>query len=35
MGAEIVVAVDLAWGTVLTGTVAAAGFGIGRWLGVG
>jgi len=31
----VVVAVDLAWGTVLTGTVAAAGFGIGRWLGVG
>ncbi len=30
-----VVVVDLAWGTVLTGTVAAAGWGIGRWLGVG
>lgn len=30
----IVVAVDLAWGTVLTGTVAAAGYGIGRWLGI-
>ncbi len=27
------VAVDLAWGMVLTGTVAAAGFGIARWLG--
>lgn len=31
----IVVALDLAWGTVLTGTVAAAGFGLGRWLGIG
>lgn len=31
----VVVAVDLAWGTVLTGTVAAAGFGLGRWLGLG
>lgn len=28
------VAVDLVWGTVLTAGVAAAGFGIGRWLGV-
>jgi uncharacterized membrane protein len=27
-----VVLVDLAWGVVLTGSVAAAGFGIGRWL---
>ncbi len=31
----IVVVVDLAWGTVLTATVAAAGFGFGRWLGLG
>lgn len=31
----IVVAVDLAWGTALTATVAAAGFGFGRWLGLG
>ncbi|GMV05921.1 MAG: hypothetical protein AMXMBFR53_21980 [Gemmatimonadota bacterium] len=29
-----VVVVDLAWGTVLTGTVSAAGFVLGRWLGV-
>ena len=29
------VAVDLIWGTVLTGSVAAAGYGFGRWLGVG
>ncbi len=28
------VAVDLVWGTVLTGGVAAAGWGFGRWLGV-
>jgi len=31
----IVVGVDLLWGTVLTATVASAGFGIGRWLGMG
>jgi len=30
-----VVAVDLAWGTVLTAGVSAAGYGLGRWLGVG
>ena len=30
-----VVAVDLVWGTVLTGSVAAAGFAAGRWLGMG
>lgn len=30
-----VVAVDLVWGTVLTGSVAAAGYGAGRWLGLG
>jgi uncharacterized membrane protein len=29
------VVVDLIWGTVLTGTVAAAGYGFGRWLGIG
>lgn len=28
------VVVDLAWGTVLTGSVAAAGYLLGRWLGV-
>lgn len=31
----IVVAVDLVWGTVLTAAVASAGYGIGRWLGMG
>jgi uncharacterized membrane protein len=30
-----VVIVDLIWGTVLTGSVAAAGFAAGQWLGVG
>jgi uncharacterized membrane protein len=30
----VVVVVDMIWGTVLTATVAAAGFGIGRWLGL-
>lgn len=29
-----VVVVDLLWGTVLTAAVAAAGFGVGRWLGL-
>jgi uncharacterized membrane protein len=29
-----VVAVDLVWGTVLTGSVATAGFYAGRWLGM-
>lgn len=28
-----VVIADMAWGTILTGSVAAAGYGIGRWLG--
>ena len=28
-----VVVVDIAWGTVLTGAVAAAGYGFGQWLG--
>jgi uncharacterized membrane protein len=28
----VVVVVDLAWGTVLTGTVSAVGYGAGRWL---
>ncbi len=28
----VVVAVDLVWGTVLTASVAAAGYGIGQWL---
>ena len=27
-----VVVVDMAWGTILTASVAAAGYGIGRWL---
>jgi uncharacterized membrane protein len=31
----IVVAVDLAWGASLTSVVAAAGYGFGRWLGLG
>jgi uncharacterized membrane protein len=30
-----VVIVDLAWGTALTAAVAAAGYGIGRWIGIG
>ena len=30
----IVVAVDLLWGMVLTAGVSAAGFGLGRWLGI-
>jgi uncharacterized membrane protein len=30
-----VVIVDLVWGTVLTGSVAAAGFAAGRWRGMG
>lgn len=30
----IVVAVDLVWGTVLTGTVSAIGYFAGRWLGL-
>jgi uncharacterized membrane protein len=30
-----VVVVDLVWGTTLTGAVAAAGYGIGRWIGIG
>jgi hypothetical protein len=29
------VPVDLIWGTVLTASVATAGFAFGRWLGVG
>jgi uncharacterized membrane protein len=31
----VVVVVDLVWGMVLTTLVSAAGFGLGRWLGVG
>lgn len=31
----VVVVVDLIWGMVLTTAVSAAGFGLGRWLGVG
>lgn len=31
----VVVAVDLAWGTVLTSCVAVGGYGLGRWLGIG
>jgi len=30
----LVVVVDLVWGTVLTAGVAAASFGLGRWLGI-
>ena len=30
-----VVVVDLAWGSVLTASVSAAGYGLARWLGVG
>jgi uncharacterized membrane protein len=30
-----VVVVDMAWGTVLTATVASAGYVIGNWLGMG
>jgi uncharacterized membrane protein len=30
-----VVVVDMVWGVFLTGSVAAAGYGIGRWLGIG
>jgi uncharacterized membrane protein len=29
----IVVYVDLVWGVVLTASVSAAGYGLGRWLG--
>lgn len=29
-----VVVIDIAWGTVLTGTVAAAGYFAGQWLGI-
>ncbi len=31
----VVVVVDMIWGTVLSTTVTAAGYGIGRWLGMG
>lgn len=31
----VVVVVDLCWGTLLTGGVAAAGWAVGRWLGLG
>ena len=27
-----VVITDLAWGAILTGSIAAAGFGFGKWL---
>jgi uncharacterized membrane protein len=30
----IVVVVDLFWGAALTATVSAAGYGLGRWLGI-
>jgi uncharacterized membrane protein len=30
-----VVVVDMVWGTVLSGVVSAAGFGLGRWLDLG
>ena len=31
----VVVVVDLIWGACLSATVTAAGYGIGRWLGIG
>jgi uncharacterized membrane protein len=31
----LVVVVDLVWGTCLSASVTAAGYGIGRWLGIG
>jgi len=31
----VVAVVDMAWGTIVTAAVAAAGLGIGRWLGLG
>jgi uncharacterized membrane protein len=31
---SVVVAVDMVWGTCLSAAVAAAGYGIGRWLGL-
>ena len=31
----VVVVVDMIWGTVLSSAVCAAGYGIGRWLGMG
>lgn len=31
---RVAVVVDMAWGTVLTGTVSAVGYGAGRWLGM-
>jgi uncharacterized membrane protein len=31
----VVVVVDMAWGTVLTASVTAAAYGIGRWMGLG
>ena len=31
----LVVVVDLVWGTCLSAVVTAAGYGIGRWLGIG
>jgi len=32
---RVVVVVDLAWGTCLSAVVTAAGYGVGRWLGIG
>jgi uncharacterized membrane protein len=32
---NIVVVVDMIWGTVLSAAVSAAGYGIGRWMGLG
>lgn len=31
----VVVAVDMVWGTCLSAGVSAAGYGVGRWLGLG
>jgi len=32
---NVVVVVDMVWGTCLSAAVSAAGYGIGRWLGLG
>jgi len=32
---NVVVVVDMIWGTILSAGVSAAGYGIGRWLGIG
>ena len=32
---NVVVVVDMIWGTILSAAVSAAGYGIGRWMGLG